>query len=54
MNNNLVASVFYALVESGFAVLRFNFRGVGNSQGTHAEGEKEPDSVWPGTPSGQE
>ena len=45
MNNNLVASVFYALVESGFAVLRFNFRGVGNSQGTHAEGEKEPEDA---------
>ena len=41
MNNNLVLSVYHALVEAGFAALRFNFRGVGNSQGTHTEGRLE-------------
>ena len=41
MNNNLVLSVYHGLVEAGFAALRFNFRGVGNSQGTHTEGELE-------------
>ena len=41
MNNNLVLSVYHGLVEAGFAALRFNFRGVGNSQGTHTEGERE-------------
>ena len=41
MNNNLVLSVYHALVDAGFAALRFNFRGVGNSQGTHTEGERE-------------
>jgi len=42
MNNNLVLAVYTALVEQGYAVLRFNFRGVGNSQGTHTEGQEEP------------
>ena len=41
MNNNLVLSVYHSLIEAGFAALRFNFRGVGNSQGTHTEGERE-------------
>ena len=45
MNNNLVLSVYLALVESGFVALRFNFRGVGNSEGAHTEGEKEPEDA---------
>ena len=45
MNNNLVASVYLALIESGFVALRFNFRGVGNSEGSHAQGEKEPEDA---------
>ena len=45
MNNNLVLSVYLALVEKGFASLRFNFRGVGNSEGVHAQGEKEPEDA---------
>ena len=45
MNNNLVLAVYQALVENGFVALRFNFRGVGNSEGVHAEGEKEPDDA---------
>lgn len=41
MDNNVVMAVAGALVERGFAVLRFNFRGVGNSQGEHGRGEVE-------------
>jgi hypothetical protein len=41
MDNNVVMAVSAALVEEGFATLRFNFRGVGNSQGEHAKGELE-------------
>ena len=42
MNNNLVLAVYTALVEQGYAAFRFNFRGVGNSQGTHTAGDEEP------------
>ena len=45
MNNNLVLSVYFALIENGFAALRFNFRGVGNSDGAHAQGEREPEDA---------
>ena len=41
MDNNVVLSVSFALAEHGFATLRFNFRGVGNSQGEHTKGESE-------------
>ena len=41
MDNNVVIAVAGALIERGFAVLRFNFRGVGNSQGEHGRGELE-------------
>ena len=41
MDNNVVLAVAFELVERGFAVLRFNFRGVGNSEGEHTKGEKE-------------
>ena len=41
MDNNVVLSVSFALAEHGFAALRFNFRGVGNSQGEHTKGELE-------------
>jgi alpha/beta superfamily hydrolase len=38
MNNPIVYQYFYAFVERGFSVLRFNFRGVGRSQGTFDNG----------------
>ena len=33
MNNQVVYSLYYTFAERGFSVLRFNFRGVGRSQG---------------------
>ena len=41
MDNNVVVAVTFGLADAGVASLRFNFRGVGNSQGEHAKGEKE-------------
>lgn len=57
MDNNVVLSVASALVQAGFATLRFNFRGVGNSEGEHTEGKMEAHDAlsalevfkgWPG------
>lgn len=57
MDNNVVVAVSAALVDAGFTTLRFNFRGVGNSQGEHAKGELEHQEAlgameflkeWPG------
>jgi alpha/beta superfamily hydrolase len=57
MDNNVVTAVSFGLVEQGFATLRFNFRGVGNSEGIHSKGELEHQEVlaalelmkaWPG------
>ena len=57
MDNNVVVAVSVALVDEGFTTLRFNFRGVGNSQGEHAKGELEHQEAlgaieflgkWPG------
>lgn len=41
MNNRLVYSLFHAYTRAGFSVLRFNFRGVGKSQGEYSGGEGE-------------
>ncbi len=41
MDNNVVAAVTFGLAAAGIASLRFNFRGVGNSEGVHAQGEQE-------------
>jgi len=45
MDNNVVLAVSFALAEQGFATLRFNFRGVGNSEGEHTKGELEHQEV---------
>jgi hypothetical protein len=45
MYNNVVGALVRAALNSGFAALRFNFRGVGESEGTHTGGQAEPDDV---------
>ncbi len=45
MYNNVVGALVRAALHGGFAALRFNFRGVGESEGTHAGGQAEPDDV---------
>jgi uncharacterized protein len=41
MNNKLVYTLYQVFVERGFSVLRFNFRGVGRSQGEFDNGPGE-------------
>ena len=41
MNNQIVYNMYYAFAERGFNVLRFNFRGVGRSQGAFDHGQGE-------------
>ena len=41
MNNKVVYTLYHAFVSQGFSVLRFNFRGVGRSQGVYDRGEGE-------------
>lgn len=38
MNNKIVYRLYHIFVQNGFSVLRFNFRGVGKSQGKYDEG----------------
>jgi uncharacterized protein len=45
MNNNVVLGVMGVLELAGFAVLRFNFRGVNLSEGTYDEGRGETSDV---------
>jgi alpha/beta superfamily hydrolase len=41
MNNKVVYTMYHAFARRGFSVLRFNFRGVGRSQGVYDRGEGE-------------
>ncbi|MGH6968028.1 MAG: alpha/beta hydrolase, partial [Stellaceae bacterium] len=41
MHNKVVYTLFHALARQGFTTLRFNFRGVGKSQGGYGNGEGE-------------
>jgi uncharacterized protein len=41
MNNKVVYTLFHAFVRCGYSALRFNFRGVGRSQGYFDRGEGE-------------
>ena len=41
MNNKIVYNVFQSFKRRGFSVLRFNFRGVGRSQGEYDHGQGE-------------
>lgn len=45
MNNSVVVAITRALGEAGVATLRFNFRGVGASQGRHGGGTAEIDDA---------
>jgi len=45
MYNNVVAAIVTAYQDSGYTTLRFNFRGVGGSHGTHDEGRGEQEDV---------
>ena len=38
MNNKIVYRLYHAFAQNGFSVLRFNFRGIGKSQGKYDEG----------------
>lgn len=60
MENKVVTSLFRAARDAGGVALRFNFRGVGESQGVHGEGLTESEDLlaliswskqrWPGLP----
>lgn len=45
MDNNVLHAVSKALVANGMAALRFNFRGVGRSEGAFAGGKGETDDA---------
>jgi alpha/beta superfamily hydrolase len=41
MNNKVAYTLFRCFADAGFSVLRFNFRGVGRSEGVYDEGDGE-------------
>jgi alpha/beta superfamily hydrolase len=45
MHNKVVYRIAKAFFDSGFAALRFNFRGAGRSEGTHDAGRGEQDDL---------
>jgi alpha/beta superfamily hydrolase len=60
MDNKVVTTIAKAYAEAGIAAFRFNFRGVGATEGAHDEGRGETDDMlrvidhamaeWPGLP----
>ena len=45
MHDGVLDTAAAVLLNEGISVLRFNFRGVGRSEGTHAKGEGEADDL---------
>ena len=45
MHNNVVLAILQAYQKLGYTTLRFNFRGVGGSQGRHADGVGKREDV---------
>jgi alpha/beta superfamily hydrolase len=45
MHNNVIGGLQSALAGKGFSTFRFNFRGVGGSKGSHADGIGEEEDV---------
>ena len=45
MHNNVVEAVVKAYKEKGFTTLRFNFRGVGGSEGRYDDGRAEQEDI---------
>lgn len=45
MHNKVVFRIARAFQDAGFAVLRFNFRGTGKSEGSHDNGQGEQDDL---------
>ena len=45
MDNKVVQTLARAFVQSGWTAVRFNFRGVGGTEGTHDEGRGELDDL---------
>ncbi len=45
MHNNVVDAILAAMWQAGYATLRFNFRGVGGSEGEHDDGPGEVDDA---------
>jgi uncharacterized protein len=45
MDNKVVTTLARVFVESGAAAFRFNFRGVGSTEGVHDEGRGETDDM---------
>ncbi len=41
MRNNVIQSLFECLPQASIGALRYNFRGVGHSEGTHGQGKSE-------------
>ena len=45
MDDHVVSNMASAIIASGIGVVRFNFRGVGTSEGTHDKGRGETDDL---------
>lgn len=46
MHNDVVVVIRRAYQKAGYTTLRFNFRGVGDSQGSYSDGVGEQEDIW--------